>query len=499
MSIDNRHIIRKQIIELELPAQQGALQLQRKVARLYKDEVKQQLEKVFDGLDLKGQTLRIPRLEIELGMIAPDQLERIFVEKCVQAIQQEVEKQAIQFTANLKNTGAAIPKTEDISIFFYFLKNGTLPWYASYASMAELEEKILNLLPANTNNCKTLFRDISQNNRRAITRLVYQFSENFLNRLLERIWQFEPGQWQLLLSEIETIAKARISSLEKRQLYKAVFIHVIREQVFVPSAFSKLQEKVEKAIGQTIAGRTEKIVIQLARQQFFAEANLSIKEFVERVVLKINEQKPFGIYAPEPQKETPEKTSEQPEPPLEMEGQQEREPEINQKEGWYIDNAGLVICAYFLKPFFKGLGLWEDGQFKDKTAQHRAVHLSHFLVTGEENPAEFMLLLNKIICGLPTNEPVTRMLELTATEKEEAENLLGHVIKYWTMLGNTSVDSLRNTFLKRKGKLRYERSRSRWQLQVEEKGYDICVEQLPWTISLIKLPWMKNPLMVDWM
>ncbi len=66
------------------------------------------------------------------------------------------------------------------------------------------------------------------------------------------------------------------------------------------------------------------------------------------------------------------------------------------------------------------------------------------------------------------------------------------------MLGNTSVEALRNTFLKRKAKLSYERNRSTWLLQVEKKGYDICVEHLPWPLSIIKLPWMKENLIVDW-
>lgn len=499
MIVDDRHIIRKQIIELELPAQKGALELQRKVGSLYKNEVKYQLEHVFDALNLAGQTLRIPRLEIDLGAISPDRLEKEFVEKCVQAIQLEVEKQAVQFAAGLDNGAAPRSTLHDISIFFYFLEHGCLPWYASYGGMDEMEEKIIKALSSNAKLIKTFFSKTIQDNNKAIVRLTQQFSDNFLTRMLDQIWQLEPAQWQSLLFEIEATAQTRLSIIEKQRLYKAAFILVAQKKVFDLSAFSKLQQKLEKALGRTTGGWIEKLVIELARQHFLVEANLSIEEFTERILHKIKERELSEAPIVGHPKETGWESNKQLIPTQTTEGQQAEEIEMAKEEGWYIENAGLVICAYFLQPFFKGLGLLEDGQFIDKTAQYRAVHLSHFLVTGEEQPAEFMLLLNKVICGVPTNEPVPKALELTAIEREEAENLLQYVINYWAILGKTSTASLRNTFLKRKGKLCYEHSRSSWLLQVEEKGYDICVEQLPWPISLIKLPWMNDPIIVDWM
>lgn len=497
MSIENRHIIRKQVIELELPTQEGALGLQQKIGRLYRYDAINRLERVFDNLDLKGQTLRIPRLEINLGQIAPGQLEREFVDKCVQAIQRELQKRARQLGSDLENGSLVGAQEIGQDAFFHFLENGILPWYADYEGLADFEERILEALPLNSDQFKVSVISILRRNRLSITRLALQFSEHFLNTLLELVWHFKPQQWQAILSEIELVTQTRISAFEKRQLYKAVFIQLIGKGSIEPAEFSNIREQVEAKLRISINDQLRKKIAQLAHQQFIEEANLSVDRLIELLKRRISVRPPLDALPNQPkadfEKSDPLTTS----PTIGEEGQQS-EAESLQEDGWYVENAGLVICVYFLKPFFEGLGLLQDGHFKDKAAQYKAVHLSQFLVTGKGNPAEFVLLLNKVVCGVPSNEPVPRLLELTPEEREEAENLLQYVIKYWTILGNTSIEALRNTFLKRRGKLSYERSRSSWLMQVEEKGYDICVEQLPWSISLVKLPWMKEPINVEW-
>ena len=79
---------------------------------------------------------------------------------------------------------------------------------------------------------------------------------------------------------------------------------------------------------------------------------------------------------------------------------------------------------------------------------------------------------------------------------KEADEMLQSLIEYWSVLKNTSVDGLRESFLKRSGKLSLKNKQ--WLLQIEQRSYDMLLQQLPWSISMIKLPWMANLLVTEW-
>lgn len=162
----------------------------------------------------------------------------------------------------------------------------------------------------------------------------------------------------------------------------------------------------------------------------------------------------------------------------------------------FIRFAGMVLVHPYLPQFFKGLGLVEGKNFRDEASQHRAVHLLHYLVTKERDLPEFVLLLPKMLCGLPFEEPMERYVEFSETETAECENLLAAVIQHWGALGKSSPDGLREAFLRRDGKL--EMRQDGWQLTVERQTIDILLGKLPWGLGIVKLPWMPEMLKIEW-
>ena len=169
---------------------------------------------------------------------------------------------------------------------------------------------------------------------------------------------------------------------------------------------------------------------------------------------------------------------------------------IQEGTNWFIQHAGIVILHPFLPQFFGGLGLLDGKNFKDDAARHRAVHLLHYLATSETGLPEYMLLLPKLLCGLPFEEPMERFIEFTDTERSECEDLLKAAIKNWGALGNASPAALREAFLNRDGKL--EMRANGWHLTVERQTIDILLNKLPWGIGFIKMPWMEGFLQVEW-
>ncbi len=166
------------------------------------------------------------------------------------------------------------------------------------------------------------------------------------------------------------------------------------------------------------------------------------------------------------------------------------------EEGTYFPNAGLILVHPFLSTFFHRVGIWNGAGFASLPARQKAIFLLHFLATGERKAPEYELVFPKLLCGYALEMPVPGEMELTEEECSEAVVLLENVVLRWERLGNTTVDGLREGFLRRQGKLADKGGRL--VLQVESSGIDVLLDHLPWNFNLVKLPWLKDLLYVEW-
>ncbi len=167
-----------------------------------------------------------------------------------------------------------------------------------------------------------------------------------------------------------------------------------------------------------------------------------------------------------------------------------------EEAGLYVTQAGLVLLHPFLHIYFDAVGLLEGESFQDELAQQTAIYLLYYLATKQTDAPEYELILPKLLCGWPLNEPVARGLDFPESALAEGEHLLQNAIDHWQALKSTSPDGLRDVFLQRDGKL--TRTDSGWKLRVEHKAIDILLSRLPWGLSMVRLPWMNELLTVEW-
>ena len=170
--------------------------------------------------------------------------------------------------------------------------------------------------------------------------------------------------------------------------------------------------------------------------------------------------------------------------------------EQNETDSLVIQNAGLIILWPFFYRLFDKCGFLIDKEFKDDESLQKAILLTQYLVTGVTKCNENELVLNKILCGAPQNSHVDVTVELDELYTDLCDSLLKGVLKNWEKLSNSSVETLRETFLIREGILRPVELD--YNLNVIKGPFDMLIETIPWNISIIQTTFMKNRITVDW-
>jgi hypothetical protein len=170
---------------------------------------------------------------------------------------------------------------------------------------------------------------------------------------------------------------------------------------------------------------------------------------------------------------------------------------ITASEPLYVGNAGLVLTSPYLPHLFRTLDMTASGGgWKDAASAARAPHLLQWLADGAGTSSEPLLALNKILCGLSPAAPLDAHFESSQREQDICTQLLQAMIANWPVIGQSSVQALREAFLQREGNLLEEEDR--WTLRVQRKALDALLDRLPWNFSSIRQAWMTKPLYVTW-
>lgn len=170
----------------------------------------------------------------------------------------------------------------------------------------------------------------------------------------------------------------------------------------------------------------------------------------------------------------------------------------------YVSDAGLVLLANYSQQLFRMLDLLDGPRLRDARAASKAVRCLAWLAHGHDDASEPECILPKLLCGMPLGEPLSAPAEgptwLDTETRAVLDSLLGAVIAHWKTIGQTSPDGLRETFLRREGRLVREEAAAgtHWRLVVRPAPFDMLLDRLPWSYATIKLPWMQEALYVDW-
>lgn len=166
----------------------------------------------------------------------------------------------------------------------------------------------------------------------------------------------------------------------------------------------------------------------------------------------------------------------------------------------FIDNAGLVLLNPYLPTLFARLDLLTDTEKGPRVvgieAMSRGVHLLQYIADGSCDRPEPLLVLNKLLCGLPTAQPIEPWIEPSDADRVTCDGLIAAIIAGWPSIANSSPAALRETFFRREGRL--QRCGEGWRLRVQRRTLDVLVDRIPWSFALVCHRWMTDPVHVEW-
>lgn len=495
MSTEQRHIIHRQVIELRLASPNGAFRIQSRASQLFQRDIAQRLDEHFSRLGLGEAVLRIPRLEIELGRISLENLDRDFVNLCALSIQREVERilrQASLEPATAKEADSsqlaggmlASAAENRLQALRLFLVEGIVPPAFQGKSWEVLEAEWMEVLNAQSHSAIEMLRELAVRMPQSMERMARQFSPQWIEALFNRLKEQEsPIQSTEARQQPDSAPAAAREEAppELPQLWWRALPEPIRLQVQGWMAGHQQQPPIppdRSARTRLLAGVLRALLIH-PRARWETE----IQRLLSSMPPPFRATEPGGTTARAGQEAS-------------QAGASASTTKTTGPEKIAVQNAGLVILHPFLPALFESLDYLDGKRWKNKELQERALHLLLYLATGESQLGEYEFLIPKLLCGWPQNEAVYRFLVLTEKEKQEAEELLDAVLKHWAALKSSTPGLLQEGFLQRTGLL--HKSPDSWKLQLEHKAQDVLLDKLPWGISIIQLPWMMERLAVEW-
>jgi hypothetical protein len=533
-----RHVIKRQIIEIIVSDKQSAWPVQQTFSHLFQDYFPSILDRYLSDFSSPDCLHRIDRLELDLGELDGNRLEVDILEKIGPSLQRALHELITSGQVG-RNTQEAAKKLAQLQLLEYFLREGHLPWWADN-SQRHVPESCLNVLlerdpKALAHLLKTLLPD-----SRCLHRIISYFDDEQLANILailnesqkETVYSLVKTmrEFEVSLEQFAAIPDSRIRFTRWQSLLQVTTAEepaITRQGEF----FSVILIRWSKLLGlskEVLTGCIQQLATNPAIHNNAWLSTLRIKSPIDRSsVSHGNETDAKDISEPLNQQESPQTNgisnqwkaessstvdsdrmkpthtqSEQimglgmhPNSPLEN---QAIDDYINftDTDALYINNAGLCILWPYLATFFEGLELVHNGRFQNLAAQQCAVSLLHYLATGELTTPEYLLPFNKLICGLEINEVFDLEMPLTDAQLTACDDLLTAVIANAPILNKMSHDGFRGSFLLRQGTLSSEAGS--WLLRVERETYDIVLERFPWSWQWFKLPWMEHPVRVEW-
>ncbi|MBA4408101.1 MAG: contractile injection system tape measure protein [Bacteroidota bacterium] len=534
MKKNNRHILHQVNLEINTSNEPQAYAIKANADSFLNENLLPKIESLFDNTDAQNEIKRFDSIDIEINIKSTDNFDEAS-EKIIEHLHEKIEalnltsskrseKMYQDLIARTKNSGTgaddskisehhkmtSLDQASNLkSIFLHFLETGQLPWYGSSSLLTEFIESGSFISELGHKNFLESLKHQLLTNRNVVHRFIHQLDNQIIDQFILHLSEeanISTEKLQLKISGHNQSVKDLMYELIINKLINPEYL-ITKEKILQlqDEIFSRQRSQVlSKKISRQVLGILNAVNLDTSGFNFFENLTNSKTHAKQSVAGASGEFEMQNKYS------NPEETSNElfagrlpdvhdinrTEPEQTYSINENKQNENTDLKAVYIQNAGLILLHPFFWNFFTNTQCTDgkSGLLPEKTSL--AIHLLHYLATGQEQEMEYKLTFEKFLCGVPLNSPVSRKIKFSDSEKKECNELLKSVIGYWTALKNTSPDGLRQMFLQRDGKL--DLHEFPYRLFVERKAQDVLLEKLEWNISIVKLPWIKELLFVEW-
>ncbi|MFO1430278.1 MAG: contractile injection system tape measure protein [Candidatus Competibacteraceae bacterium] len=179
---EQKHIIKRQVMELKVQGFAKAQPLQAELSRIYRQRIVPLIERYCDELSAPDRLHRIDRLELDLGPVDSNQLEADLVAK-VDAVLRQRLAERIGGQESAAVPPDKTPKTiSQLELFSLFARQGSLPWWADLTQPRLLEDSLDYLLQHAPDRLHRLLRELA-GEENPLQRLIQHYDDRYLTAL----------------------------------------------------------------------------------------------------------------------------------------------------------------------------------------------------------------------------------------------------------------------------------------------------------------------------
>mgnify|MGYP001552398661 CR=1 FL=1 len=221
------HMIKKQILDIKTETEVGSFVLQSELSKIYHEEMVPLIDEYCTLLSAEDETIRIDKLELDLGTINRRFLRRELIQQLKEQLNRNLNQYLVKKEAKYSqnpnhevndgtmNESVELQKESDknvrsfkknsdarseVIILEYFLKKGRLPWWVRKNRKIEFKKVIEDLINENSDKSKMFFTRILSDEQ-SMKRLIYQFSGFLRFEQILKLFHHEASFFNELVSQ----------------------------------------------------------------------------------------------------------------------------------------------------------------------------------------------------------------------------------------------------------------------------------------------------------
>lgn len=535
--MNKNHIIHKVSVEIDVENKEKAISIKDNITSFLTVNVFPKIEKYFDAFQetLTTNTIQISRLNIELNESnislngdLKNTIAKLLKKEVEEILKPELKPAPVkvfeqQFPEeNISEISFLSEQDKLAQTFFFFIEKGYMPWWILDKNKVNILDTKLFKKIIHSKNFEIKMASLLQKSK-VRERVINQLKDIHIKQLCLAVIKNKN-----LNIKLESFAITHLSSLKiaDRNAFWSLILNIIEAKIHNLSI--NLSEYVTHQI--TTSTSILNLLEEKGHQKQIWNEIIKVFPFIEEDQILLNFKTKLSQKHLEKNVETAKKFREKTQNQENLETHQITSQQSNatdknnaiksqetvlqqnkllktkedsaiksntpeEKEGFFIENAGLVLIHPFIKNLFMHCQLID---LKTQTLNNPelCVHLLHYIATGKTNQLESEMLFEKFLCNIPFQQSINRHIELSRQHKEHAKKVIHAVQQNWSAMKTASVGLIQNEFLQRPGKL--VQNSNDHTLTMERKTQDIFLDKLSWGISFIKLPWQNEVIYINW-